>query len=96
MEAKDTVMSHEIMMAEIWDLGFGLEGAEGRLPTQKERFDRIAEAQAEISFPAGRLQGIREVVEWINNHLHESPACSYKWCFGDRVWQAQLKEWGIE
>lgn len=42
---EECLLSDEEMMAEIWDLGFGLEGMEGRTPTQKERFERIAQAQ---------------------------------------------------
>ena len=45
---KPKILSHEQMMAEIWDLGFGLEGMEGRTPTQKERFERIAQAQRDM------------------------------------------------
>ena len=44
----------------------------------------------------GRKQGRKVVVEWVNAHLHKSPGCSYKWCFGDRTWRAMLKGWGIE
>jgi len=41
----DWLLTHVEMMAELWDLGFGLEGMEGREPTQKERFVRIIRAQ---------------------------------------------------
>uniref|UniRef100_A0A6M3LV00 Uncharacterized protein n=1 Tax=viral metagenome TaxID=1070528 RepID=A0A6M3LV00_9ZZZZ len=63
MKAEDTKMSDEQMMAEIWDLGFGLEGIEGRPPTQKERFDLIANVQAEISFKAGYEQALTDASE---------------------------------
>lgn len=39
------LLTGEEMAGEIWDLGFGLEGFEGRAPTQLERFERIAQAQ---------------------------------------------------
>ncbi len=43
------------------------------------------EAQAEITFKAG----IREVVEWIEEHkMHLN--------HNHRQWKAKLKEWGIE
>ncbi len=48
------------------------------------------------AFVRGRKAGIKEVVDWVNKHLHESPECSYKYCFGRRVWQAFLKENGVE
>ena len=41
-------------------------------------------------------EGARFVVEFVDSHLHESPPCSYKWCFGDRTWRAFLKELGID
>uniref|UniRef100_A0A6M3LHE0 Uncharacterized protein n=1 Tax=viral metagenome TaxID=1070528 RepID=A0A6M3LHE0_9ZZZZ len=39
--------------------------------------------------------GIREVVGWVNDHLHKSPSCSYDFCFGGRTWKAQKKKWGV-
>jgi len=47
-------------------------------------------------YERGLEDGKKKVVDWINNHLHESPACSYKWCFGDRVWQVFKKENGLK
>ena len=71
----------------------------------------IVKKEAEISFRAGAIEGYqtgfldgakvdrkagkREVVEWINKHLRESPACSYDFCFGGKAWRAKRKEWGI-
>ncbi len=46
-------------------------------------------------YEEGRKVGIKEVVEFVNEHLHESPACSYKLCFSRRAWQAKKKEWGM-
>lgn len=68
MKAKETVINHEIMLAEIWDLGAELEGAEGRPPTQKERFERIAKAQAEISFKAGLEEAEKQISKWARTH----------------------------
>lgn len=103
MKAEDTVMTHEIMLAEIWDLGFGLEGAEGRPPTQKERFERIAKVQTEITWD----KAIREVVGWVES-LEDAP--TYSVCEGTNIkipeppsklvlnkeLKAQKKVWGIK
>jgi len=43
-----------------------------------------------------RQKGRKEVADYVNKHLHESPACSYKYCFSSKAWQAKLKDWGIE
>jgi hypothetical protein len=42
------------------------------------------------------MQIRQEVVDWVNNHLHRSPQCSYNFCFGERAWKAQLREWGLK
>ena len=52
----------------------------------------VASEPAEISFKAG----IKEVVDFVNSHLHDSPSCSYTYCFSKRAWQAKLKEWGYK
>lgn len=100
MKAKDTVMdpitlSEKIQYFPNWDLHRGNEFIE-------ELCRYVAEAQAEISFKAGR----REVVEWIEKE--------YGWYYdglekiiienggyygqdGDVAkYKAKLKEWGIE
>lgn len=54
----------------------------------------LIKRQAEISFEAG----IRVVVEAVNT-LTNVPACRYKnayICLYKKMWQAKLKEWGIE
>lgn len=48
----------------------------------------LCQAQAEISFKAGRKVGIKEVVEWIINHYDNG-------LFMDDF-KAQVKEWGID
>ncbi len=59
------LITDEEMCAEIWDLGAGLEGAEGRLPTQKERFTRIAQAQrdADLKVLEAKLKIMRQIWE---------------------------------
>lgn len=50
----------------------------------------MCERQAEISFKAG----IREVVEWVNAQDYELFRTGY--VNKPEVWQAKLKEWGID
>ena len=92
MEVKDTVIK--------LNCGGMLSG------TEVEYYNRGAEAQAEISFKAGRevgnskgfklgviageLLGRREVVEFMNR-FYEGRLLS-----SSEVWQAKLKEWGIK
>lgn len=77
-------------------------------------FQDIAKAQAEISFERGkdvgfeigleqgRAEGIRKVVDWIEqdvHKIHRNPPNDDKvamWRFNDSEWQAKLKEWGID
>ena len=49
-----------------------------------------AEDQAKISFEAGRREGRREVVKWINSRHILGNTETYN----GEEWQAQLKEWG--
>ena len=55
---------------------------------------RVAEAQAEVSFKAGREAGIREVVEWVNLHKFIASPWNY-YEFSDKEWQNKLKEWKL-
>ncbi len=48
----------------------------------------LVETVKEISFKAG----IKEVVEWVNTHKLYAGNISIP----KRIWQAKLKEWGIE
>lgn len=80
MEAEKTVMGEEEMLC---------CSLIGKFPFEDVR-DVIEETcihQAEITFPLGKQEGIREVVEWIQYHLPD-----YE--FGDK-WQAKLKDWGL-
>lgn len=92
MEAKDTVLNIEAIQAllagQIIDSNYLYEDI-NRLCKQ------VAQAQAEISFPAG----IKEVVEWIKQYSLVDPTDptlykSFRMEWED--WQAKLKEWGIE
>ena len=102
MGHEETVMGDEQMLAEIWDLGFGLEGAEGRPPTQKERFDRIRQVQAQITWEARDDEvkaafeaGIKKMVEWIEKNFHY-PRTKGGYFIPTDMLHDQLKEWGIE
>ena len=53
-------------------------------------FKQLAEAQAEISFPLGEVQGRKEVVEWIQYHGSISQFINMH---HDEEWEAKLKEW---
>jgi len=63
---KDTVMTFPEYLEAMKKVGVSAA-------TSQEEFDDIAvpqlEAQAEISFKAGRMAGTREVVEWINKRF---------------------------
>ena len=72
---EDTVMSDE-------QLSHGLSPL---VRKQMVAIRCIAKAQAELSFKAG----IREAVEWIQNH----GGCLDGW---RQEWQSKLKEWGLE
>lgn len=126
MEAKDTVMKNKSMLdLEIPCETCGSKSA-GDFPT-RECMECIAlrhrQAQAEISFKAGReeaskqliplhqkleeiarkladvesaiqearLEGRREVVEWVNNYRNFLGGISIQSGF----WKAQLKAWGL-
>ena len=89
MEAKDTVMKED--------------GKRGCVFTDKGGYrtpwsitDHTAKAQAELSFKAG----IREVVDWIQQ-THQYIGFCHPDAFANwiqiemGIWQAKLKEWGI-
>ena len=67
-------------------------------PMENKR--RVAEAQAEASFKAGREVGIRGVVEWLMTNAHKvvevSTSKHLGWQVHTKDWQDKLKEWGIE
>jgi len=83
MEAKDTVMN--FMRIEEID-------AKNATSNFTDALVDVAREQAEISFMAGKKEGIREVVEWIKNYW--TGLGSYNIPLKD--WQAKLKEWGLK
>ena len=42
---KPEILSDEELLAEVWDLNFGLTGIEGRAATKLENYQRIAQCQ---------------------------------------------------
>ena len=95
MEAKDTVMSNEVIREAI-ALGENVDAYCGAITGGDKG---IAEAQAEISFKAG----IKKVVEWVKANANlERGDRDVGLCFEDylhfdyKAWQSQLKEWGID
>ena len=92
MEAKDTVMSDEEIRklcikhyTELWNKEAAEEIGE-KITLQFS--NKLAKAQAEISFKAG----IREVVEWIWNEAYEDLMDTDDFA----RWQAQKKKWGVD
>ena len=45
-------------------------------------------------YEKGKLDGIKEVVDWIEQY--EKSSCKGVFVMPVDVWQAKLKEWGIE
>ena len=72
------------------------------------RMDKVSSGchknQYEASFNTGKLQGIREVVEWIENKArHDSSGNTLQELAVDKqliidapLWQIKLNEWGIK
>ena len=96
MEAKDTVMNSN-------DAAKIYEGERERLNRHccgcpSDYVEPVIKAQSEISFKAG----IKEVVEWISSYEHIGLRLDGKPVIKDtiiilpRIWQAKLKEWGID
>jgi len=65
---------------------------------------KVLEKQDEASFKAGKKEGIREVVEWIEyNACHDSRGNTLQEIAIDKqliidvpLWQIKLNEWGIK
>ena len=85
MKAKETVMTLDQMGDEVWAMGCKAED-EGIRITQRLRFEAIAQAQAEISFPLGEVEGRRQIVRWVEREF------GVDWS-GETE---QLRKWGIE
>jgi len=103
MEAKDTVMGDRDFKRLVKEYP-NASGIQEVIPI-------ILKAQAEISFKAGykqallqndwineqgRLRGIREVVEWIEDNLDFYMGAEFESVSWEEDWQAKLKEWGIK
>lgn len=89
MEAKDTVMTGEEMSQEIqrkakkWSIVN---------PKFIEDIAHItANKQAEISFKVGKQEGIKSVVDWIEEHSYKGKTFNTLMIENDE-WQAFLKE----
>jgi len=74
-QAQGTIMSDEQIM-EVARIGY----------FNLTEYQRIAKAQDEISFQEGEKQGIKKVVEWLENHDY-----ILTMYYGE--WQSKLKEW---
>ena len=91
MEAKDTVMEADKIQELVYrKVGFSRTKTSMVFDPESdiEVGERVAEAQAEISFKAG----IKEVAVAVNTYIatHGVRQSMFKW------WQAKLKEWGID
>ena len=58
---------------------------------------KIAQAQAEISFPKGEKQGIDKALQWLSEQPKEDafPDGGMYILVAVDKWQAKLKEWGL-
>ena len=92
MEAKDTLKFNLEELNELPNMG-----------DLNRDVIKMLEAQAKISFPLGKQEGIKKVVEWIKEYSclekcdldTEAYFNAYRW-IGDEEWHDQLKEWGID
>ena len=97
MEAKDTVMSPEQLEQveeDYIDEDFSVNSIGlGRGHTEDLKL-RVAQAQAEITFPLGKKDGIKEVLSF----LHDGSLCEHKIARKKCAicWQALLKKWELE
>lgn len=95
MEAKDTVMSE----SQIKQAVANADDKEGMSLAARFYLGTlsVAKAQAETTGKIMKQEGIREVVEWEDNHFPVALAGLIKQNFPSLVteWLAQLKKWGI-
>ena len=102
MEAKDTVMVEPQMEIALKDYGlFAINAYPLEIYT-------LLEAQAEISFPLGKQEGRKEVVDFVNPLMekiaHFTSDIGGDWtdpryecdCIYDLINEWRAKEWGIE
>ena len=101
MEANDTVMSKEEILTRAIDMGLmGLFTHDAATKALTEHLEH----QAEISFPLGKAEGRKEVVEWFKTKQGAAFAMAYygktsaarTFQVDEDEWQAKLKEWGVE
>ena len=100
MKAKDTVMKKKKISKVISESEE--DNDEFWMPADATKL--VAQAQAEISFPLGKQEGRREVVEYLDKHkgamvrLVSNGGETIKTTFeiNSSEWQAQLKEWGLK
>ena len=83
MEAKNTVMTRRQQV----------ECSHNPVGELRER--DMCEAQAEISFKAGKQVGLEEVVEWVKYVGLKGNDPLGRLLIGGREWQAKLKSWNI-
>jgi len=70
-----------------------LEGyQEGKKAGEDKGYAQARNHCEDVLLPQERLAGIKEVVEWIEEHTY--PDGTYEWT--DLGWQRQCKEWGID
>jgi len=61
--------------------------------------DTIKQIAMELSFNAGKQEGIRKVAEWIDNHsilMAEKASKDVRRGVNVDEWEAKLNEWGIK
>lgn len=97
MEAKDTIITKptttEIIIREY-------PGLEPEFDIDYDVLDVVKQAQAEISFNMGKLEGlvggrasgINEVVDWLGKNFEPTVPMSLDY----RKWHTQLEKWGMK
>jgi len=85
MEAKDIILKSNVLLSNNdWDEGGGY---------RPESVNNALKKQAVVAARIGRLDGIREVVEWVRDHKFDSMG-NTTFRIVASEWQAKLKEWG--
>ena len=99
---EETVMNYE----GIWQLSTKFSQGRhdiGSIKCEDEWNQVLVQAQAEISFKAGKQEGIREVVECLikinkagGNYYHDGWMKTFRFQIPLEEWQAKLKELELE
>lgn len=79
-----------IKIAKDGQLQFGYVDWDTELPHTKEKWLDLSTKAFNTGFKAGKQEGRKEVVEWINKNIW-----FIKKTEADSEWQQQLKEWGL-